>query len=88
MPLYDFACETCDERFEAWAKPGEAAPCPSCGAADGRRLFTPIPPPLKLGLRGRAARESDGRRAEREHQRKEAFREERRRKREQKPPPS
>jgi putative FmdB family regulatory protein len=87
MPLYDFACDACDERFEAWAKPGEAAACPSCGSEETKRLFTPIAPPLKLGVRGRAARESDGRRAEREVKRKEAFREERRRKREQKPPP-
>jgi putative FmdB family regulatory protein len=83
MPLYDFACEACDERFEAWARPGEAPACPACGAAGARRLFTPIAPPAKLGLRGRAARESDGRRAEREVARKEAFREERRRRREQ-----
>lgn len=82
MPLYDFACEECDERFEAMANPGEAPACPACGAPRTRRLFTPIAPPLKLGLRGRAARESDGRRAEREAQRKEAFRAERRKKRE------
>jgi putative FmdB family regulatory protein len=81
MPLYDFACESCDERFEAFAKPGDAPECPACGAA-ARRLFTPISPPAKLGLRGRAARESDGRRAEREHGKKEAFKAERRKKRE------
>lgn len=82
MPLYDFACDACDERFEALAKPGETPPCPACGAASTRRLFTPIAPPLKLGLRGRAARESDSRRSEREAKAKEKFREERRRKRE------
>jgi putative FmdB family regulatory protein len=82
MPLYDFACEACEERFEALASPGEAPPCPACGAAETRRLFTPIAPPPKLGLRGRAARESDARRAEREFGRKEAFKAERRRKRE------
>ena len=81
MPLYDFACEACDALFEAWAKPGEAPACPACGGAS-RRLFTPISPPAKLGLRGRAARESDGRRAEREHKKKEAFKAERRKKRE------
>jgi putative FmdB family regulatory protein len=80
MPLYDFACDACGERFEARATPGEAPACPACGA-DSRRLFTPIAPPPKLGLRGRAARESDARRAEREAKRKEAFRAERRRKR-------
>jgi putative FmdB family regulatory protein len=83
MPLYDFACDACDERFEALSSPGATPPCPACGAPRTRRLFTPIAPPLKLGLRGRAARESDGRRAEREAKAKEKFREERRRKREQ-----
>jgi len=70
MPLYDFACDACDERFEALASPGGTAPCPACGTAETRRLFTPIPPPPKLGLRGRAARESDARRADREGRRK------------------
>ncbi|HEX2087115.1 MAG TPA: zinc ribbon domain-containing protein [Solirubrobacteraceae bacterium] len=79
MPLYDFACEACDERFEEWTRPGDAPPCPACGATGTRRLYTPIPPPPRLGLRGRAARESDARRAEREAARKEAFREQRRR---------
>ena len=83
MPLYDFACEACEETFEALAKPGEAPACPTCGAERTRRLFTPIAPPPKLGLRGRAARESDGRRAEREFKKKEAFKAERRKKREQ-----
>ena len=82
MPLYDFACDACGERFEERARPGEAPPCPSCGAERTRRLWTPIPPAPKFGLRGAAARESDARRAEREHTRKEQFREERRRKRE------
>ena len=81
MPLYDFACDACGETFEALARPGEAPPCPACGAEETRRLFTPIAPPPKLGLRGRAARESEGRRAEREAKRKEAFRAVRRRKR-------
>ncbi len=82
MPLYDFACDGCDERFEAWAKPGEAAECPACGAGPARRLFTPIGPPLKLEMRGAAARDSNARRAAREHERKEAFKAERRKKRE------
>jgi putative FmdB family regulatory protein len=83
MPLYDFGCDACDERFEAWARPGERPACPACGAPRTRRLYTPISPPPKLGLRGRAARESDARRAERERHRKERFREQRRRRREQ-----
>jgi len=71
MPLYDFTCDACDATFEAWAKPGEAPACPTCGDTRTRRLYTPIAPPPKLGLRGSAARESDARRADREAKRKE-----------------
>jgi putative FmdB family regulatory protein len=82
MPLYDFACDACDERFEAWAKPGEAPACAACGSESTRRLFTPISPPAKMGLRGAAARQSDAVRADREWNKKEAFKAERRKKRE------
>jgi putative FmdB family regulatory protein len=82
MPLYDFACDGCGQTFEALAKPGEAPACPACGDERTRRLYTPIAPPLKLELRGRAARESNARRADREFRRKEAFKAERRKKRE------
>ena len=72
MPLYDFACEACGHEFEGQAEPGATAPCPECGAAPDRtrRLWRPIAPPAKMGLRGRAARESNARRAEREARRK------------------
>jgi putative FmdB family regulatory protein len=83
MPLYDFACDACGERFEAIAAPGAAAPCPAC-AGEGRRLWTPIPPPAKqLGLRGAKAAESNARRTQREHDKRQAFKAERQKKREQ-----
>jgi hypothetical protein len=46
------------------------------------RRFSQLAPRLAIGLRGRAARESDSRRAEREAARKERFAEQRRRRRE------
>lgn len=70
MPLYDFACGACGAEFEARAAPGAAAGCPACGAPDATRLFRPIAPPARLGLRGAAARESNARRAEREAKRR------------------
>jgi putative FmdB family regulatory protein len=70
MPLYDFACERCGHEFEAVADAPSTAPCPACGAAETRRLWRPIAPPPRFGLRGRAARESNARRAEREARRR------------------
>ena len=81
MPLYDFACETCGTEFEAVAEAGATAACAACGSADTRRLWRPIAPPLKFGLRGAAARESNARRADRENTKKEQFIAERKRKR-------
>jgi putative FmdB family regulatory protein len=70
VPLYDFRCEDCAMTFEELAAPGAAAPCPACGSARTTRLWTPVSPPLKLEVRGRAARESNARRAEREARRR------------------
>ena len=81
MPLYDFACEECGAEYEASAEAGGTAPCAACGSQRTRRLWRPIAPPLKFGLRGRAARESNARRADRENTKKEQFIAERRRKR-------
>ena len=73
MPTYDFACEACGHEFEALADPGATAPCPSCGAAPERtrRLWRPIAPPAKTGLRGYAARRSNAARSDREKRRQE-----------------
>jgi len=70
MPLYDFACERCGHEYEAGAPAGGTAPCPACGGERVQRLWGPIAPPPRFGLRGRAARESDARRAEREARRR------------------
>jgi putative FmdB family regulatory protein len=71
VPLYEFRCPRCSARFEALTAPAETPPCPSCGAAGPDRLFSPISRPLKLGLRGRAARRSDALRRVREERRRE-----------------
>jgi putative FmdB family regulatory protein len=43
MPLYEFACPTCDNRFERLlsfdAATGGVA-CPSCGKGESRRLIS------------------------------------------------
>jgi len=41
MPIYEFECGECGERFEELVAAGtERADCPSCGAAGGRRRFS------------------------------------------------
>jgi putative FmdB family regulatory protein len=70
VPLYDFACEACGAEFEAQAPAGETTACTACGSRDTRRLFRPIAPPAKIGLRGAAARRSNAQRAAREERRR------------------
>lgn len=48
MPIYEYRCPDCDQRFERLV-PGFSAPtpaCPSCGATNGQRLIS------RLGLAG------------------------------------
>ena len=70
MPLYDFHCPHCSAEFEAVAEPGATAECPACGAADAQRLWRPIAPPAKVGLRGLAARRSNDTRRAREEKKR------------------
>jgi putative FmdB family regulatory protein len=71
MPLYDFRCRTCDERFEALASPSAAPNCAACGGKDVERIYTPFAGPFRVGLRGAAARRSNALRSTREQQRDE-----------------
>ena len=74
MPLYDFECRACGERFEELvAHVDLLPPCPACGAAEVQRLLSPIAPPLRIGLRGADARRSNATRRAREEQRREGF---------------
>jgi putative FmdB family regulatory protein len=82
VPLYEFDCQVCGARFDELVPPGATAPCPACGGEQVVRVFSQIAEPgLAVGLKGRAARESDARRSEREAQKKERFVAERKRKR-------
>jgi len=71
MPLLDLQCEKCGTGFEELVAGDRLPACPECGAAEVGRLYSPISPPAKIGLRGVAAKRSDARRAERESARKE-----------------
>jgi putative FmdB family regulatory protein len=87
VPLNEFACDACGARFEELTPPGGMAPCPACGGEDVRRVFAPIAARGPgVALTGKAARESDARRSEREAAKKERFVADRKRKRGQGPP--
>jgi putative FmdB family regulatory protein len=71
MPLYDFRCRDCGERFEARTGVEARAACPACGSADTERVPTAFAGPFQVGLRGAAARRSNASRRAREEQRQE-----------------
>ena len=71
MPLYDFACRSCGEQFEARTGPEDTPPCPGCGGRETERRPTRFAGPFTVGLRGAAARRSNAVRRAREEQRSE-----------------
>ena len=50
MPMYDFLCTACGEKFEELVLNGEAASpaCPQCGSTATERQMS-APSPLKTG---------------------------------------
>ena len=42
MPIYEYRCVSCDDRFEELmpASAKSAPPCPGCGATGAKRLFS------------------------------------------------
>jgi putative FmdB family regulatory protein len=81
VPLYEFDCCTCGARFEEIVPAGCTAPCPACGGEKVNRLFSQIAAGgVAVGLTGKAAAESNARRAEREAGKRERFAAERKRK--------
>jgi putative FmdB family regulatory protein len=87
LPLFDFLCGACGNRFEELTVAGAVPPCPACGSEVVQRVYSPIAERGPgVGLRGAAARDSDSRRSEREAAKKERFVAERKRARGQGPP--
>jgi putative FmdB family regulatory protein len=79
VPLYEFECGSCGERFEELAHAGARVACPACRGSDTRRLYSPIAGRQKWHLDRRFAAESNARRAEREARRRARFAEQRKR---------
>jgi putative FmdB family regulatory protein len=73
VPIYDFECRRCGERFEAMVAVTvtERPACPICATPEPTRLFSPIAGALKTGVHGADARRSDSAR----HSRDERLRE-------------
>jgi putative FmdB family regulatory protein len=66
MPIYEFECEQCGNRFEELVRSGtESLACPQCSSTRTRRLFAPVSPPSRQP-RGAKVRDSESRRRERE----------------------
>jgi putative FmdB family regulatory protein len=66
MPVYEFECEGCGERFEELAPSDvRGLACPGCGSKRTRRLMSPVSPAGRQP-RGAAVRSDESRRGERE----------------------
>jgi putative FmdB family regulatory protein len=66
MPIYEFECDECGERFEELVgSEVTSAPCPGCGSGRTRRLISLVSPPGRQP-RGAAVRSDESRRGERE----------------------
>ncbi|MEX2108079.1 MAG: zinc ribbon domain-containing protein [Solirubrobacterales bacterium] len=66
MPIYEFECDACGDRFEELVSSEAAKPaCAHCGSARTHRLFSPLSPPSRQP-RGARVREGESRRGERE----------------------
>jgi putative FmdB family regulatory protein len=66
MPVYEFECRSCGERFEELAPSDtQALACPACSSRQTRRLLSPVSPPARQP-RGARARSGESRRHERE----------------------
>lgn len=78
MPIYEFECGECGERFEELVPPGGTVACPSCGAERSRRLYSEVSPPGRQP-RGAGVRSNESQRREREAARQDRITESRKR---------
>jgi putative FmdB family regulatory protein len=66
MPLYEFECDGCGERFEDLVRADTVSPgCPHCGAQRTRRRLSPVAPPGRQP-RGGGVKADESHRRERE----------------------
>ncbi len=62
MPIYDYACVACDERFDELLRfDAPPPPCPVCGADETERLLSPFQVPnSSAGQRNYIRRQTPG----------------------------
>jgi putative FmdB family regulatory protein len=66
MPLYEFECDGCGDRFEELAPSDtQSLVCPACGSTRTRRLLSPVSSPGRQP-RGAGVRSGESQRRERE----------------------
>jgi putative FmdB family regulatory protein len=86
MPIYEFECEKCGNRFdELLSAAAESPACPECGGPARRRL-SPVSPPSRQP-RGAAVRSGEARRREGEAARQERLADTKRKRAAGQPPP-
>ncbi|HTM26503.1 MAG TPA: zinc ribbon domain-containing protein [Vicinamibacterales bacterium] len=56
MPLFDFRCRGCGNRFETLVRPPAAPICPACGSAELERLISAASFSVRSGGLSAAAR--------------------------------
>jgi putative FmdB family regulatory protein len=71
VPIYEFECTRCGERFEELVKPDETPACPGCGEHDVQRRLSGQFGYLRIGLRGGDARRSEAKRRDRRERERE-----------------
>ena len=87
MPLYEFGCEACGERFEALVDAGtEASECRLCGEPGARRVFSAQAAPMSLVKTPGERRKQERANARLREQSKTRFKQARERARKQRPP--
>ena len=60
MPIYEFRCGACGERFEALIAAGtESAECRHCGSAETERVLSAQAAPMRLAKTGGALRKQE-----------------------------
>jgi putative FmdB family regulatory protein len=78
MPMYEFVCAECGQRFERLVDAGtEREACPECGSATAVRVFSAIAQPAKLVVSPGTARKMEDKRGANRGGAKERFRKQR-----------